>query len=82
MADDRMAIVCKECQSGIAIAKFWHRGGWTSPLLNEGRLNAFFAKHADCVGEEGYGGRHYYLGYEMDGSDWVYDEPEVPVSRA
>jgi len=82
MADDRMAIVCKNCNLGIAIAKFWHpssaefdlHGGWIMLGLSEERGKAFLALHAHCEDEDGYiRPCHYYLGYETDGKGWVYD---------
>lgn len=68
MADNRMAIVCERCELGIAIAKFYAVEGWGHYPLNEGRVNEFFAKHADC----GLFGHQYCLRYE-DEDTWEYD---------
>lgn len=71
MADNRMAIICKRCKLGIAIAKIYLGQDWGRYPLNASRTNAFFEKHAGC-GEQGYGTHQYRLGYE-DEDDWVYD---------
>jgi len=71
MADDRMAIVCKKCRLGIAIAKRYYGGRWRQYPLNKERVNKFFEKHRGC-GEQGYGARQYLLGYE-DNGNWEYD---------
>lgn len=77
MANNRMAIVCRQCKLGISIAKYYPRmgeeSGWGQYPLNGDRVNAFFAKHAHCYDGSMYGGHQYYLGYE-DRGKWKYDD--------
>jgi len=72
MADDRMAIVCKKCNLGIAIAKRYLGSNWyVSGSRGRDHLNAFFDKHEDCFNGHDYGDQ-YRLGYERE-DDWEYD---------
>lgn len=71
-----MAIVCKECKVGVAIAKFYPHdtnGWWSIPERNE-KIDNFFEKHGHDYDASTWGGEQYYLGYEMDDNDWTYAE--------
>lgn len=87
MANNRMAIVCKDCNLGIAIAKFYPHGGfiagdgsgWGQYPLNKEGVNDFFVKHAHAHDQSMWGGNQYDLRYEIDDDTWKYDEV-VPTS--
>jgi hypothetical protein len=76
-----MAIVCKKCKKGIAIAKFYpqcgfiagEESGWGQYPLNENFVDDFFIRHAHDFDKSNFGGNQYYLGYETDG-DWEYEK--------
>jgi len=79
-----MALVCKECNLGIAIAKFYPQGGsiagtdsgWGQYPLNSDYVNIFFIKHAHSYDASMWGGNQYELHYEIDENTWKYDNLE------
>ena len=77
-----MALVCKQCRLGVAIAKFYPQGGfiagdkagWGQYPLNAEKVDEFFIKHAHEYDQSAFGGNQYELCYEItDGNDWKYD---------
>lgn len=83
MANNRMAIVCKDCNLGMSIAKYYpqrkevallHDGsGWGQYPLNVERMARFFTKHQHDYDESMWGGNQYDLRYEIDDNTWEYD---------
>lgn len=83
MANNRMALVCKDCNKGISIAKYYPQvkgvallydgSGWGQYPLNTDRVNAFFVKHQHDHDESMWGGNQYDLRYEIDDDTWTYD---------
>jgi len=84
MANNRMAIVCKDCNEGIAIAKFWPQGGiisgnetgWGQYPLSVESMDKFFIKHAHDHDQTSIGEGQYDLRYEDDNT-WNYGEKPV-----
>lgn len=82
MANNRMAIVCKDCNKGISIAKFYPQGGflegeesgWGQYPLNENRVNDFFITHAHEHDKSMWGENQYELRYEIDDNTWEYEK--------
>lgn len=84
MANNRMAIVCKDCNVGISIAKYYPLGstiggpdaddnaGWYF-VGNEDRINNFYIRHKHDYDKSLWGGEQYFLGFEMDDNDWKYE---------
>lgn len=78
-----MALVCKKCNLGIAIAKYYPQkkgvalfddgAGWGQYPLNKIGVNIFFAKHQHDFDESMWGGNQYDLRYEIDDNTWQYD---------
>ena len=85
-----MALVCKKCKIGLAIAKYYPMGGfiggpvdkdnsgWYRQSEDSDRINEFFVKHKHDYDESMSGGSQYYLGYEDDGLDWKYQPMKLP----
>lgn len=79
-----MAIVCKDCHVGIAIAKYYPQdpsiplfddgSGWGQYPLNKDRVGTFFAKHQHDYDTSMWGGNQYELRYEIDDDSWHYDK--------
>jgi hypothetical protein len=79
MANNRMALVCKHCKVGIAIAKFYPvleggAAGWSAYTGGDNYLNDFFDRHKHEYDYEMYGGQQHYLAYEDDEVDWQYEK--------
>ena len=73
-----MAIVCKECNVGISIAKYYPSpvigtAGWGQFPLNRDRVNYFFELHSHGLDVGMWGGNQYELRYEIDDNTWKYD---------
>lgn len=87
MANNRMALVCKDCKVGIAIAKYYPMGegsiggvdsednaGWYQQGTGmQDFINKFFIKHKHEHDFSMSGASQYYLGYEDDEKDWKYE---------
>lgn len=85
MANNRMALVCKQCKVGVALAKYYSLGGfiggedskdnagWYRQSQDCDQINEFFVKHKHDFDKSIAGGSQYYLGYEDDGKDWKYE---------
>lgn len=75
MANNRMSIVCKRCQVGMGIAKYYPHDNWYFSTHLE-RLEKFIKEHASrCFFRESVddwmgGGAPFYLGYEWDHRGW------------
>lgn len=73
-----MALVCKKCNSGISIAKFYpgdeHNAGWNQYSLNPNRVNYFFHIHNHKLDASMWGGNQYELRYEIDDDTWQHDQ--------
>jgi hypothetical protein len=84
MANNRMAIVCKKCNLGTSIAKFYPQGGyiagnssgWGQFTRGNDRVEYFFVVHAHEFDQSMWGGNQYELRYEIDDNTWQYDELE------
>lgn len=77
MANNRMALVCKECNTGIAIAKFYpvdqKNPGWGQYPLNKDSVDYFFELHMHGYDMSLGGGNQYDLRYEVNDNTWEYD---------
>jgi hypothetical protein len=85
MANNRMAIVCKHCNLGISIAKYYPLGGfiggedtkenagWYTNGDNSRVIDDFFIRHNHGGDNTNWGESQYFLGYENDGKKWQYD---------
>jgi len=81
MANNRMAIVCKDCNVGVAIAKFYPQGGfiagdesgWGQYPLNIDAVDKFFINHAHEHDKTSFGENQYELRYEIGDERWEYD---------
>ena len=82
MANNRMALVCKDCNVGVAIAKFYPSGGffagdgagWYAPNNRADHINEFFERHQHEHDKTSFGGNQYRLGYEIDDDSWSYSK--------
>ena len=91
MANNRMAIVCRTCMKGVALAKFYpldsyiggpnteDNAGWFTTSSNqEEALNDFFVRHKHNHDTSFFGGNQYFLAYENDKLEWSYeDRPRI-----
>ncbi len=78
-----MAIVCKDCNKGISIAKYYPQrkgvpllddgAGWGQYPLNSGRVNEFFCLHQHDHDNSMWGGNQYDLRYEIDDDTWEHE---------
>jgi hypothetical protein len=86
MANNRIAIVCKDCMKGMALAKYYpldgyiagpdteDNAGWYTQSTNqEEHLNDFFVRHKHNHDNSNFGGSQYFLGYENDELEWKYE---------
>lgn len=83
MANNRMAIVCKDCNKGVSIAKYYPQkkgdplfddgSGWGQYPLNKDKVNEFFARHQHDYDTSMWGGNQYELRYEIDDNTWTYE---------
>lgn len=80
MANNRMAIVCKDCNVGVSIAKFYPQGGfiagegsgWGQYPLNVEIVDRFFVDHAHEYDKSSWGGHQYELRYETGDNSWTH----------
>lgn len=98
MANNRLALVCKDCKVGMGIAKYypmvregsphstiggvdskdnagWYQGG--NGAVMQDAINAFFVRHKHDYDFSNTGGSQYYLGYENDGKDWMFEYKDI-----
>lgn len=79
-----MALVCKKCNKGIAIAKYYpkngfiagDKSGWGQYPLNTDSINIFFEQHSHDFDDSMWGGDQYELRYEMGENTWTYEEKD------
>lgn len=73
-----MALVCKRCNLGIAIAKFYpgdeKNAGWYRQSTSNDQVNYFFELHNHKLDASSWGGNQYDLRYEIGDDTWQYDE--------
>lgn len=82
-----MAIVCKECNKGVCIAKFYPSGGfiagdgsgWYTNGDKHEKIDAFFEKHQHDFDDPMWGGWQYEIRYEQKAPEgeadnsWEYE---------
>lgn len=79
MANDRMALVCKECMVGVGLAKY-HPGDphgflWRIPAFPEraDQIEEFLRRHAHDKDHGQVSAKQFFLGYESDDLPWEYE---------
>lgn len=78
MANNRLALVCKECMEGAYLAKYYpSQGWWTSHNADyEDYMNAFLEKHTH--GKSMWSAQEFTIGYEMENdTSFSWFEKEV-----